>query len=384
MTPNACLILEDGSVWPGYSFGAPPPKAKDLTDKASPPCGGEVVFNTGMTGYPEILTDPSYTGQIVTMTHPHIGNYGYDRDWSESSSKSASDGSIMASGLVVRALHRGPVPGERMGINELLAAHGICGISGVDTRGLTIELRSRGSRNGLIIAIPSSSGLTDQDFHAAMACLRNIPGMQGRNLCAGVGILSAETINPEGRIHVALLDCGVKKSIIDALTARDCRVTLLPLDTEAAALRALAPDALLFSNGPGDPQPLEGQAELARQLMGELPLWGICLGLQILARALGGSTYKMTFGHHGLNHPVRDEKNGRVLITSQNHGFAVDEKTLPPGCEVSFRHVNDGTVEGIEDEGRGLFSVQHHPEAAPGPSDSAWVFDSFLKTLKEA
>lgn len=344
---------------------------------------GEVVFNTGMTGYHEILTDPSYTGQIVLMTCPHIGNYGNQDEWSESGPKNGRPQArgVHAQGLVLRSVYRGTVPEGRIGIGEFLIRHGLCGISEVDTRGLTLSIRRGGSRNGIIIAPSSPGGLGEAEFHLAREFLQDMPGMVSRNLAGEVGVREVEIINAEGAPHVALLDCGVKMNIIRRLVHRGCRITLLPSGSNAAAVRTVAPDALLFSNGPGDPAPLEAQAELAKHLMGELPLWGICLGLQILARAVGGSTGKMRFGHHGLNHPVRDEKTGRVFVTSQNHGFAVNENDLPDICRVRFRNTNDGSIEGIESRELKLLAVQYHPEAAPGPIDSDWVFDAFLETL---
>ena len=198
-----------------------------------------------------------------------------------------------------------------------------------------------------------------------------------------MGTGEAETHNPGGSPHVALLDCGVKMNILRELQSRGCRVTVLPAGSDAAAVRGSGADALLFSNGPGDPEPLENQAGLAAELIGEIPLWGICLGHQVLSRAIGGKTYKMSFGHHGVNHPVRDEKTGRVFVTSQNHGFAVDENSLPDGYTVRFRNANDGSVEGIENTEKKLLCVQHHPEASPGPVDSECVFDACLESLED-
>ncbi len=384
MNPNAYLVLEDADYWPGYSFGCPPPTAADLS--AAPgtaACAGEVIFNTGMTGYHEILTDPSYTGQIVMMTYPHIGNVGCTDDWSEIGPESGrlQARGIKASGLVLRSVYHGPTPDGRIGIGEFLAQHGVCGISEVDTRGLTLKIRKTGSQNGMILASSSTDGPTKTELQAALKYLERIPDMNGLNLIGEAGTLKTETVNPEGSPHVVLLDCGVKRGIIEELVDRGCRVTILPADSDAASVRAVKSDALLFSNGPGDPSPLESQVNLAKNLMGDLPLWGICLGHQILAKAVGGSTYKMRFGHHGLNHPVRDEKTNRVFVTSQNHGFAVNEDSLPEGFTVRFRNANDGSVEGFENQELRLISIQHHPEAKPGPSDSSWVFDSFMETL---
>ena len=384
MNPNAFLILEDGGVWPGCSFGAEPPLPSELSRRSGDTAfDGEVIFNTGMTGYHEILTDPSYTGQIVMMTYPHIGNYGDDDEWSEVGPERGGPrgGGVRARGLVVRSVHRGPVPPGRQSVSDFLLRHRVCGISEVDTRALTLHFRDKGSCIGIIVRAPSSP-LSEDDRAAAAAYLKSMPPMTGRNLIGEAGVDEAETVNPEGSPHIALLDCGVKMNIIRELTRRGCRVTVMPSGAGAREVKASGADAFLISNGPGDPEPLDGPAALARDLIGGMPLWGICLGHQLLARAAGASTYKMTFGHHGMNHPVRDEETGRVFVTSQNHGFAVDETTLPPGCRVRFRNANDGSVEGLENPAAGVYCVQHHPEASPGPADSGWVFDWFLETLR--
>lgn len=386
MIPNAFLILEDGSVWPGRSFGAPAPQADQLMN-AAVSFDGEVIFNTGMTGYHEILTDPSYTGQVVMMTYPHIGNYGDDDDWSEiGPEKGRRDApGIKARGLVVRSFHDGPVPDGRMTLDEFMKKHAVCGISEVDTRGVTLKTRQEGSRNGVIVAAVDDAGTAPggKALESVRDYLGSMPSMKGADLTGDVGIGEMKVINRDGTPHVALVDCGVKMNIIRELESRGCRISVLPAVSNAAAVRASGADALLLSNGPGDPQPLDDQAKLASELIGEIPLWGICLGHQVISRAIGGSTYKMRFGHHGVNHPVRDEKTGRVFVTSQNHGFAVDEKSLPEGYTVRFRNANDGSVEGIENTAKKLLCVQHHPEASPGPVDSKWVFDAFLETLED-
>ncbi len=385
----AYLILDDGSIWPGKWFGAIPPEVENLESEVKG-FSGELIFNTGMTGYHEILTDPSYTGQIVLFTYPHIGNYGDDEKWSEvgpeQSEKQNSEENpgrmkvIKAGGLVVRSFYDGPVPEGRQTLDDFLKENGICGISGVDTRSLTLKLRNEGSRNAVILR---ATGMAPHspEFAKAQDFLKAIPKMAGLNLTGEVGTAKLEIFNEKGAPHVALLDCGVKRTIIRELKTRGCRISVLPSDSRVEDVLKLKPDALLLSNGPGDPEPLEGPAAIARELMGKIPLWGICLGHQVIARAAGGSTYKMNFGHHGLNHPVRDEKNGRVFVTSQNHGFAVDENSLPEGLAVRFRNANDGSIEGLENKEMKLLCVQHHPEASPGPVDSAWVFDAFLETL---
>ena len=391
MNQTAYLVLDDGSIWPGKWFGAVPPTA-DKLENAQSAFSGELIFNTGMTGYHEILTDPSYTGQIVLFTYPHIGNYGDDDIWDEIGPMQNEGRSrhIMAGGMVVRSFYNGPVPEGRRTLDDFLKDNGICGIGDVDTRAITLRLRQEGSCNAIIIRPGSDAeaqnetfgkSLSSTDASKALDFVKNIPSMSGRNLTGEVGTGKIEVYNEKGTPHVALLDCGVKMNIIRELKSRGCRVSLLPSDSIAEDVLKLHPDALLLSNGPGDPEPLEGPTAIAEKLLGKIPLWGICLGHQILAQASGGSTYKMSFGHHGLNHPVRDEKTGRVFVTSQNHGFAVDEKSLPDNVNVRFRNANDGSIEGLENKEMKMLCVQHHPEAAPGPVDSSWVFDAFLETL---
>ena len=387
MNRNAFLILEDGTAWPGRSFGAEPPSLAELKQSGIDAAfDGEVIFNTAMTGYHEILTDPSYTGQVVMMTYPHIGNYGNDDAWSEvgPEREGSQRPGVRARGLIVRSVHRGPVPRGRESISDFLRKHRVCGISEVDTRALTLRFRTQGSCNGVIVRSEKpGDALSENDLAAGLEYLRTMPAMAGRDLIGAVGAQETKTLNVDGAPHVALLDCGVKMNILKELVKRGCRVTVLPSGVGSAELKALGADALLLSNGPGDPEPLDGPAAIARDLLGVLPLWGICLGHQVLARAAGGKTYKMRFGHHGVNHPVRDEQSGRVFVTSQNHGFAVNEESLPDGYRVRFRNANDGSVEGIENTEIGMLCVQHHPEAAPGPVDSGWVFDSFLETLEK-
>ena len=383
MNPNANLILDDGSVWPGRWFGNEPPEPESLAE-AKAPFGGEVIFNTGMTGYHEILTDPSYTGQIVMMTYPHIGNYGDDDAWSEigpERGRSPRRG-IKVQGLVVRSFHDGGVPQGRQTLSSFLSTHMVSGISEVDTRGLTLKTRREGSRNGVIVSVKNGSP-TESQMILVMQYLQRMPSMNGRDLTGEVGIGIKEVHNPDGEPHVALLDCGMKMNILRELTQRGCCVTVLPSGAMTQDVLNLNADAFLISNGPGDPEPLEGPTSVAKDLLGRMPLWGICLGHQVLSRAAGAHTYKMSFGHHGVNHPVRDESTGRVFVTSQNHGFAVDEKSLPDGFTVRFRNANDGSVEGLENKKLKLLCVQHHPEASPGPVDSSWIFDSFLDTIKE-
>ncbi len=382
MQEKGFLVLENGTVFPGLCFGDEAPDASSLaTDRVLPQ--GEVVFNTGMSGYHEILTDPSYTGQVVTMTYPHIGNYGCEDLWSENGPEDEGRKDVKVSALVVRELYDGPVPKGRITLDAYLKKNGICGISGIDTRRLTLMLRDEGSCNAVIMR-PSdpAAGWTDVDSDKTLSYLKGLPSMEGQNLIGGVGCSETVTIKGSGT-HVALLDCGIKANIIRELRQRDCKITLLPSTTTAAQIDKIKPDGVFLSNGPGDPAVLKDQVALAEGLLGRYPLVGICLGHQIIGQSVGASTFKMKFGHHGCNHPVRDEKTGRVFVTSQNHGFAIDEKSLPEGVTVRFRNANDGSIEGLEWEDKDLLCVQFHPEAAPGPVDSSWIFDAFLEVVRK-
>ncbi|MBF9018083.1 MULTISPECIES: glutamine-hydrolyzing carbamoyl-phosphate synthase small subunit [unclassified Oceanispirochaeta] len=382
MQKRAYLVLENGFVFPGSCFGAELPSVSDLTDGMELPYG-ELVFNTGMSGYHEILTDPSYTGQIVTMTYPHIGNYGCDDLWSENGPEDESRKDVKVSALVVRDLYDGPVPEGRIKLPEYLDRNGICGISGVDTRRLTLMLRDEGSCNAVLVkSSRSESGLSDDDLKLCQDYLKKLPSMEGQNLIADVGTSRMVTIDGAGS-HIALLDCGIKANIIRELEQRGCRISLIPSDASIEDIRKLNPQGVFLSNGPGDPGVLKKQVDLARNLLGEYPLVGICLGHQILGQSIGAETFKMKFGHHGCNHPVRDEESGRVFVTSQNHGFAVNEESLPEGVTVRFRNANDGSIEGLEWKDKNLLCVQFHPEAAPGPVDSSWIFDAFLDVVKK-
>lgn len=390
------LVLEDGSVFPGLGFGGAPLSVDELEPGAADMrSAGEVVFNTAMGGYHEVLTDPSYTGQLVVMTYPHIGNYGSLGEWSEAGPEDEQERRVKAAGFIVRSVFRGPVPAGRMTLDKFLRDAGIPGISDVDTRALTLKLREEGSLRGVIVAgsesgagggagggKPGAETLAEAELAQVLEYLRAFPQMLGRNLIGTVGASRAVEISPEGAPHIALLDCGSKANIIRELTSRGCRITVLPHTASAEEIAAAGADTLLVSNGPGDPAVLEGQIELLRGFVGKMPLFGICLGHQLLAHALGGKTEKMKFGHHGVNHPVRDERTGRVFVTSQNHGFTVSEDSLPDGASVWFRNANDGSIEGIAADGAAVYTAQFHPESAPGPHDSAWIFDSFLSHLK--
>lgn len=395
---RAFLILDDGSVFPGYSFGARPLSADELVPgTADARSAGEVVFNTAMSGYHEMLTDPSYTGQLVAMTYPHIGNYGALDEWAETGpggtgnegsnevagGESSFTASIAAAGFILRSVYRGPVPDGRISLHTLLEKGDTPGISNIDTRALTLKLRDEGSRTGLIMAPadPEARTLSDTDREKALEYLRGFPSMVGRNLVTDVGTRGILEINPEGRPHIALLDCGSKANILRELTSRDCRITVLPSTADSREISAVGADAVLVSNGPGDPAVLAPQIEALKELVGKTPLFGICLGHQLLSQAVGAETEKMKFGHHGVNHPVRDEKSGRVFVTSQNHGFTVREGSLPDGIGVWFRNANDGSIEGISSDEQGIYTAQFHPESAPGPDDSSWIFDSFLSRI---
>ena len=356
---KAKLILEDGTIYYGSSFGA------DIEGR------GEVVFNTSMTGYQEILTDPSYRGQIVCMTYPLIGNYGVNGDDSESDR-------IQVEGFVVREASR--IASNHRSEGELrayLIRHGIAGIEGIDTRALTRRLRVKGSLRGII------STTRDGDEELIRRALA-IPDMQGRNLADEVTCDRTNIWNETGILHIVVIDCGVKLNILRELAERDCRVTVVPSTVSMDEIRDLKPDGILISNGPGDPEPVSNVISIAGECMGNIPLFGICLGHQILGIALGGRTYKLTFGHHGGNHPVKDLRTGSIAITVQNHNFCVDTDSLDrDAVEITHINLNDNTVEGIRHRRLPVFSVQFHPEARPGPNDSKHLFDEFVSMVKK-
>ncbi|MFN7965187.1 MAG: glutamine-hydrolyzing carbamoyl-phosphate synthase small subunit [Acidobacteriota bacterium] len=367
---EAILALEDGRVFRGKSLGA----VGEIT--------GEVVFNTGMTGYQEILTDPSYRGQIVTMTVPHVGNTGVNDLDPES-------GRVQASGFVVR---EGGHASSWRAVGELhhyLKNHGVVGIEGLDTRALTRHLRSGGVLRGCISSNGKSAESAinaarlspkpeEQDLVGPVSCARPYVWREGRS-----GLLGAASRTRGGAYHVVVIDYGVKRNILRLLADTGLKLTVVPATTSAADALALRPDGIFLSNGPGDPAVCSAQIETIKALVGRVPIFGICLGIQLLAHALGGSTFKLKFGHRGINHPVRDEQTGKVEITSQNHGYAVDEETLPRELIVTHRSLYDGTVEGFAHSELPLFAVQFHPEAAPGPHDSWHLFDRFIDLIAE-
>jgi carbamoyl-phosphate synthase small subunit len=356
---HAILLLEDGRCFRGTAFGA----AVDAF--------GEIVFHTSMTGYEEILTDPSYRGQIVAFTTPHIGNYGVNGEDAQASRPALA-------GVVVRELS--PVASNwraRSTLEAWLVECGLPGVGGIDTRALTRHLRERGAmRAGIFRAPEPTPGHLDR--------VRSSPGLEGRDLTAEVTTREPYVVPAEGARHhrVVLLDFGVKRGILRSLAARGAELEVLPASATAGEVLARHPDGAVFSNGPGDPAAVAGGIATARALLGKLPLLGICLGHQIFGLALGGRTFKLRFGHHGGNHPVRDLRTDEVWITAQNHGFAVDPDSLPKG-EVEATHVSlyDGTLEGLAARKLRLAAVQFHPEGSPGPSDAQGVFDRWIEEL---
>jgi carbamoyl-phosphate synthase small subunit len=358
---KAVLLLEDGFELEGESFGA---RGEAF---------GEVVFNTSISGYQEVLTDPSYRGQIVTMTYPLIGNYGIVPEDSESSGTWLS-GFVVREVSKLRSNWRSTVD-----LPSWLAEKGVVGIHGVDTRALTRHLRMEGAKHGVISSV-------DADRSSLRRRLEQAPRIVGADLVKEVtcsaayewteGVPGMPEVEPHRRIVV--LDCGVKRNILRHLVSSGNRVTVVPAHWNASEILALSPDGLVLSNGPGDPEPVTYVIETVKKLIGKLPIFGICLGQQMLGLSLGGKTYKLKFGHHGGNHPVKDLATGRIAITSQNHGFNVDMKSLP-GSGTRTTHVNlyDGTEEGLENPDLRFFSVQYHPEASPGPHDSGYLFSRF-------
>ncbi|HKI85561.1 MAG TPA: glutamine-hydrolyzing carbamoyl-phosphate synthase small subunit [Thermoanaerobaculia bacterium] len=355
---NGLLLLEDGSVFEGRA-AAPGTRF------------GEVVFNTAMTGYQEILTDPSYFGQIVVMTQPQMGNYGVCDEACESSR-------IWAEGMVARRLARAPSnhSAERS-LPSWLRDQAIPALEAVDTRALVRRLREHGALRGVVTSERS-------EIAPLLAELREFPSMVGRALVEPVTTSRPYEVSPSGpeRCHLAVYDFGVKRNILRSLQSRGARLSVLPARTSSAECLAAGVDGVVLSNGPGDPQPLMELIEIVRDLVASrIPILGICLGHQLLGLALGAKTFKLKFGHHGGNQPVRQVATGRIRITSQNHGFAVGGDSLPAGCVATETNLNDGTLEALRVASRPIFSCQYHPEAAPGPHESAALFDEFLAAV---
>ena len=368
----AVLVLKDGTIFRGTSIGAEGVAA------------GEVVFNTAITGYQEILTDPSYCRQIVTLTYPHIGSYGTNPEDVES-------GRVYAAGLVIRNL---PLVASNFrstqDLSGYLQAQGVVAIADIDTRRLTRILREKGSQSGCLMA-----GRIDDA--AALAAARDFPGLAGMDLAKVVSCNAQytwdETVWSLGKgygrqeapqRHVVAYDYGVKRNILRMLAARGCRLTVVPAQTPARDVLAMKPDGVFLSNGPGDPEPCDYAIAAIRTLLDAgIPIFGICLGHQLLGLASGARTMKMKFGHHGANHPVQDLDTGRVMITSQNHGFAVDRESLPANCRVTHVSLFDGTLQGFARTDRPAFCFQGHPEASPGPHDVGYLFDRFVKLMEE-
>lgn len=376
MAGLAVLALEDGSVFRGAAIGAEGSSS------------GEVVFNTSMSGYQEILTDPSYARQIITLTYPHIGNTGTNAEDDESTQ-------VWASGLVIRDL---PLLASswrnEQNLDEFLKERNVVAIADIDTRRLTRLLRDKGALNGCLL---SGAELEKSGAELATKLAGEFPGLKGMDLAKVVTasenyswqesvweIKNGYQAAPESRFKVVAYDFGVKRNILRMLVERGCEVTVVPAQTSAAEVLAMNPDGVFLSNGPGDPEPCEYAIEAIREFLDQsMPIFGICLGCQLLALACGASTMKMQLGHHGANHPVQNLRDGTVLITSQNHGFAVDATKLPDNLEVTHKSLFDGTLQGIERTDKPAFGFQGHPEASPGPHDVAPLFDHFIELMSE-
>ena len=378
MRHPALLVLEDGTIFRGESIGA---EGQTV---------GEVVFNTAMTGYQEILTDPSYCRQMVTLTYPHIGNTGVTEVDEESTA-------VHAAGLIIRDLPlRHSNWRSQMSLSDYLVKHGIVGIADIDTRKLTRILREKGAQSGCLIAGP------EIDEAAALEAARGFPGLKGMDLAKEVTVGDSHAwdegewgledelggtphpVPAERPYHVVAYDYGVKRNILRMLASRGCKLTVVPAQTPAAEVMAMNPDGVFLSNGPGDPEPCDYAIEAIKDIVETgTPTFGICLGHQLLSLASGAKTVKMKFGHHGANHPVQDVEQGTVMITSQNHGFAVDEQSLPANLKATHRSLFDGSLQGVHRTDKPAFSFQGHPEASPGPHDVAPLFDHFIELIAQ-
>ena len=367
---KAILLLEDGTVFEGTSFGAKGQKC------------GEVVFNTSMTGYQEILTDPSYNEQIITMTYPLIGNYGTNQsDWESRK--------VFASGFIVKENCKTPSNWRNKdSLSDYLESNNVIGLEGIDTRKLVKHIRTQGAMKGIISS-------TDLNIDKLKKKLANYPGLVGRDIVkdvtvkkqyswdkAVIDVLNGNEQKPEKKYKVAAFDFGIKHNILRLLCTYGCDVQVVPADMSATEVLRQKPDGVFLSNGPGDPAPVSYAIETVKKLLGKLPIFGICLGHQILSLALGGKTYKLKFGHRGANHPVKNLQTGKIEITSQNHGFCVDIDSLKnKDIELTHLNLNDDTVEGIQCEKLAAFSVQYHPEASPGPHDADYLFKTFIELM---
>ena len=376
---QALLALADGTVFQGISIGAAGHTV------------GEVVFNTALTGYQEILTDPSYARQIVTLTYPHIGSYGVNPEDVEARK-------VHAAGLIIKDLPiRASNFRETMTLTQYLQREGTVAIANIDTRQLTRLLRSKGAQNGCILTLSAGETITQADRDRAVELAQSAPSMAGLDLAQVVtqGGVTTWTETEwqlgtgfgevkDAKYHVVAYDFGVKRNILRMLASRGCKVTVVPAKTPAADVLAMNPDGVFLSNGPGDPEPCDYAIEAARQIIDTgVPTFGICLGHQIMALASGARTFKMKFGHHGANHPVKDLDTQRVSITSQNHGFAVDEKSLPANLRPTHVSLFDGTLQGLARTDKPAFCFQGHPEASPGPHDIAYLFDRFTALMEK-
>ena len=378
---QAILALADGTVFRGISIGAAGHTV------------GEVVFNTALTGYQEILTDPSYCRQIVTLTYPHIGSYGVNDEDAEATK-------VHAAGLIVKdlALHASNFRSS-LTLAQYLQRENTVAIAEIDTRRLTRVLRTKGAQNGCILTLPEGAAVTQAHIDDAIAKAKDAPSMSGLDLAKVVSVTEpyawsdtewelgrgyAKLAPGQAKFHVLAFDYGIKRNILRMLASRGCKVTVVPAQTGAAEALKHAPDGIFLSNGPGDPEPCDYAVAATRELIERgIPTFGICLGHQILALASGAKTFKMKFGHHGANHPVKELDSGRVSITSQNHGFAVDEKTLPANLRPTHVSLFDGTLQGLARTDRPAFCFQGHPEASPGPHDIGYLFDRFVSLMEK-
>ncbi|MBU4376218.1 MAG: glutamine-hydrolyzing carbamoyl-phosphate synthase small subunit [Candidatus Omnitrophica bacterium] len=355
---KAKIALEDGTVFEGTSFGVSGEK------------DGEAVFNTSMTGYQEVITDPSYKGQIVIMTYPLIGNYGVNDEDAESRKP-------FLEAFVVKELSKiASNWRSKKSLDQYLKENGILGIEGIDTRALTKHIRLKGAMKAVV-------STEEMDDKRLLNKAKASPGLVGRDLVKEVIEPDTRYWNKDGKYKVVVIDCGAKFNILRELAKRDCLVTIVPANATAGNILKLKPDGVLLSNGPGDPAAVKYLISTVKDLLGKIPMFGICLGQQILGLAMGGKTYKLKFGHHGANHPVKDLKTGAISITSQNHGFSVDMDSLSSDeVEVTHINLNDNTPEGMRHKRFPVFSVQFHPEASPGPHDAGYLFDEFIAMMK--